>query len=104
MIPGTGAMRHQVSSKQMFPLNMHLSERCKFSYNAVTITQCDPQTGDCPGSNKLQRRIAFSGMLHRVALVRTDLLEELSASIIRVTTIDELGTSLAVTSSRRTDC
>jgi hypothetical protein len=41
-------------------------------------------------------------MLRRVALVRTDVLEELSASIIRVTKIDELGTTLAVTSNRRT--
>jgi hypothetical protein len=37
-----------------------------------------------------------SGMLRRVALVRTDVSEELSASIIRVTRISELGTTLAV--------
>jgi hypothetical protein len=37
-----------------------------------------------------------SGMLRRVALVRTDVLEEFSASI-RVTRIGELGTTLAVT-------
>jgi hypothetical protein len=43
-----------------------------------------------------------SGMLHHVALVRTDVLEEFSASFIRVTRIDELGTMLAVTSNRRT--
>jgi hypothetical protein len=42
-----------------------------------------------------------SGMLRRVALVRTDVSEELSASFIRVTRIGELGTTLAVTSSRR---
>jgi hypothetical protein len=39
-----------------------------------------------------------SGMLRRVALVRTDVSEKLSASFIRVTRIDELGTTLAVTS------
>jgi hypothetical protein len=39
-------------------------------------------------------------MSHRVALVRTDVSEELSASIIRVTRISELGT-LAVTNNRR---
>jgi hypothetical protein len=39
-------------------------------------------------------------MLRRVALVRTDISEERSASFIRVTRIDELGT-LAVTSNRR---
>jgi hypothetical protein len=37
-----------------------------------------------------------------VALVRTDVSEELSASFIRVTRIGELGTTLAVTSNRRT--
>jgi hypothetical protein len=41
-------------------------------------------------------------MLSRVALVRTDVSEELSASIIKVTGIGELGTTLAVTSNRRT--
>jgi hypothetical protein len=40
-------------------------------------------------------------MLRRVALVRTDVSEELSSSIIRMTRIGELGT-LAVTSNRRT--
>jgi hypothetical protein len=43
-----------------------------------------------------------SGMLRSVALVRTDILEELGASFIRVTRIGELGTTLAVTSNRRT--
>jgi hypothetical protein len=41
-------------------------------------------------------------MLRRVALVRTDVSEELSASFIRVTRIGELGTTLAVTSNRPT--
>jgi hypothetical protein len=41
-------------------------------------------------------------MLRRVALVRTNVSEELSASFIRVTRIGELGTTLAVTSHRRT--
>jgi hypothetical protein len=36
-------------------------------------------------------------MLRRVALVRTDVSEELSASIVRVTRIGVLGTALAVT-------
>jgi hypothetical protein len=43
-----------------------------------------------------------SGMLLHVALVRTDVLEELSASFMRVTRIGELGTTLAITSNRRT--
>jgi hypothetical protein len=37
-------------------------------------------------------------MLRRVALVRTEVSEELSAFIIGVTKICELGTTLAVTS------
>jgi hypothetical protein len=39
------------------------------------------------------------GMLRRVALVRTDVSEVLSASIMFVTRIGELGTTLAVTSN-----
>jgi hypothetical protein len=41
-------------------------------------------------------------MLRRLALVRTDVSKELSASITRVTRSSELGTTLAVTSNRRT--
>jgi hypothetical protein len=43
-----------------------------------------------------------SGMLRRVALVRTDVSEDPSASFIKVTRIGELGTTLAATSNRRT--
>jgi hypothetical protein len=41
-----------------------------------------------------------SDMLRRVALVRTEVSEELSASFIRVTRIGELETTLALTSNR----
>jgi hypothetical protein len=41
-------------------------------------------------------------MLRCVALVRTDVSEKLSASFIRVTRFSELGTTLTVTSNRRT--
>jgi hypothetical protein len=44
----------------------------------------------------------FSGMLHRIALVRTDVSGELSPSFIKVTTIGEIGPTLVVTSNRRT--
>jgi hypothetical protein len=37
-----------------------------------------------------------SGMLRRVALVRTDVSEEVGASFISATRIGELGTTLAV--------
>jgi hypothetical protein len=43
-----------------------------------------------------------SGVLRRVALVRTDVSEEHIAPIIRVTIIGEIGTMLAVTSNRST--
>jgi hypothetical protein len=46
--------------------------------------------------------MVFSGMLRRVALVRTDVLEEPGASFIRLTRICELGTTQAATSNRRT--
>jgi predicted acylesterase/phospholipase RssA len=41
------------------------------------------------------------GMLHRVALVRTDGSEELITSINAATRIGELGTTLAVVASNR---
>jgi DNA-binding TFAR19-related protein (PDSD5 family) len=43
--------------------------------------------------------MASSAMLRRVALVRTDVSEELSASIIRMTGIGEVRTTLALTSN-----
>jgi hypothetical protein len=46
--------------------------------------------------------MASSGMLRRVALVRIDVSEEFRASSIRVIRFGELGTTLAVTSNRRT--
>jgi hypothetical protein len=48
--------------------------------------------------------MVFSGMLRRVALVRTDVSEELSASFIRVTRIGELGTTLAVIAGISSQC
>jgi hypothetical protein len=46
--------------------------------------------------------MASSGMLRRVALVRTDVSEKLSASFIRVKKVGALGTTQAATSNRRT--
>jgi hypothetical protein len=43
-----------------------------------------------------------SEMLRRVALVITDVSEKLSATMIRVTRIGELGTTLVVTNNRQT--
>jgi hypothetical protein len=46
--------------------------------------------------------MASSAILRRVALVRTDISEELSSSFIMVTRIGGLETTLAVTSNRST--
>jgi hypothetical protein len=53
-------------------------------------------------SNTWLWRMASSGMLYHVALVRIDVSVELSASTMRVTRIGKLGATLAVTSNRRT--
>jgi hypothetical protein len=42
-----------------------------------------------------------SGMLRHLSLVRTDVSQEPSASLISVTKIGELGTTLAITRNRR---
>jgi hypothetical protein len=44
--------------------------------------------------------MSSSGTLRHMALVRTDVSEECSTSIIRVTRIGVLGRTLAVTSNR----
>jgi hypothetical protein len=49
-----------------------------------------------------KRRMASSGMLRHVALKETDVSEELSASFIRVTRNDELGTKLTTTGNQGT--
>jgi hypothetical protein len=51
--------------------------------------------------NFIYCRMVSSRMLRRVALVRTDVLGEASASFIRVTRIGELETKRAATSNRR---
>jgi hypothetical protein len=50
----------------------------------------------------MPRRMPSSGILHRVTLVRTEVSEERIAFIIRVIRIDEIGTTLEVTSNRST--
>jgi hypothetical protein len=47
-------------------------------------------------------RMASSGMFRRVALVGTDVSEELSSSFIRMTRLGELGITFAVISNRPT--
>jgi hypothetical protein len=47
-----------------------------------------------------KRTIPSSGMLHRVALIKTEISEESIASIIRMTEIGELRKTSAVASNR----
>jgi hypothetical protein len=68
----------------------------------MSVHATDGHTHGTDGSQNNSTRMPSSGMLRRVALVRTDVSEELNASIIRVTRIGEVGTTLAVTSNRRT--
>jgi hypothetical protein len=53
------------------------------------------------GNKTLEGRMPSSGILFRVAIVRTGISEEHTASIVKVTRIGQLG-MLAVTSNRRT--
>jgi hypothetical protein len=65
----------------------------------LDVTECSQyaELCQCEPKRDFTRRAASSGMLRRVALVRTDVSEEPSTSFIRVTRIGELGTTLAVT-------
>jgi hypothetical protein len=68
------------------------------------MSQFVPSTVKSPHKKVFQReiisRILSSGMLLRVALVRTDVSEERIASIIRVKRIGDVGRTLAVTNNR----
>jgi hypothetical protein len=75
----------------MHSLKFYFISFCNLSNKAVTnTTVASTERGT-------SARMASSGMLRRVTLVRTDVSEELSASFIRVSGIGELGTTLAVT-------
>jgi hypothetical protein len=82
--------------------------RLKMHWYKISISY-ERSIGDCrlssarvPSHELCINRIEPSGMLCHVANIRTDVSEELSASFIRVSTIGELGTMLAITSNRRT--
>jgi hypothetical protein len=60
-----------------------------------TVSITDRNSHELPGL----RKMVSSGMLRRLALVRTEVSEEPNAFFIRVTRIGELGTTLAATSN-----
>jgi hypothetical protein len=75
----------------------------KILLNLFNVRKCFPDV-DLKSHIILERqlsRMVSSGMLRRVALVRTEVSEEPSASLIRVTRIGELETTQAATSNRR---
>jgi hypothetical protein len=79
-----------------------MSEECFVSLEMEThVPWYSHVLNPLPWELQILWRMASSGMLRRVALVRTEVSEEPSASFIRVTGIGEVRT-LAVTSKRRT--
>jgi hypothetical protein len=96
-------LRLQVEPTQVGPIDRAgLCRRQTLPFN--TISSVTEVTVDYwkEAKGNTARRMASSGMLRRVALVRTDVSEEPVASFIRVTRISELGKTLAVTRNRRT--
>jgi hypothetical protein len=70
----------------------------------LNVSRCRNQPEDNPepsiSNSTCFSRIPSSGMLRRVAIVRTDVSEERIASDIRMTRICKVGRTLAVTSNR----
>jgi hypothetical protein len=71
-----------------------VAEAIRYSETSVPIRALRCKISEY-GIQQGTTNMASSGVLRRVALVRTDGSEELGASFIRVTRISELGTTLA---------
>jgi hypothetical protein len=69
---------------------------CSICFLVIWLTKSARKNYTLQCGQLWNRRMASSAMLRRVALVRTNVSEKLSASIIRVTRIDEIRTTLAV--------
>jgi hypothetical protein len=72
------------------------------AHNVMLLIGYDLAPYTHENSRQNEPRMVSSGMLRRVALVRTDVSEEPGATFIRMTRICELGTTQAATSNRRT--
>jgi hypothetical protein len=100
-------------TESLYPLRLPGSAAHTVTVPTATARQCSTHS-HCTPCNTVAIALTWSSLLckswgshggrmwRRVAIVRTDVSEELSASIIRVTRIRELGTTLAVTSNRCT--
>jgi hypothetical protein len=99
--------------RSIVPLQLHLrvsSPRLSGLYHSSSTTTLQGASPPFNNKNKIHKenrsliiRIPSSGMLRRVLpLVRTEVSEERSVFIIRVTRIYELGKTLLVTSNRHT--
>jgi hypothetical protein len=83
---GTAEVAQRLGQVELFccvPSSCPVRRRAWQSLNATVFQDAFIQ--------KVILSMASSGMLRRVALVKTDVSEELSASFIRVTRIGELG-------------
>jgi hypothetical protein len=91
-------MLHTLRMKDIMHMHMLCISFLRNEEKRVKIIKI--KTGD--GKVCTKRRMVSSGLLRRVALVRTDVSEEPGASFMRVTKIGELGTTQVATSNRRT--
>jgi hypothetical protein len=78
----------------------NFSDLLSFLWRHCVFYKMRPELWELKFSQQWLWRMVSSGKLRRVALVRTSVSEEFSASFIRVTRIGELGITLAVTSNR----
>jgi hypothetical protein len=111
MICGCGFYRHMPLCLHIDKVNVYwwqkgkriggldLVTSCPLAPGVFRNVSCTSRSLACDGC---EWRMPSSGMLCRVAVVRTEVSEELIASIIKVTRIGELWTTLALTSNRRT--
>jgi hypothetical protein len=80
---------------------MHNFRKVGDNVEFLFVIEFDLQSVYLHSANCVKMKNAVCGMLRRVALVRIDVLEESSASIISVRRIAEIGPKLSLSSNRR---